>query len=106
MPNTADHRAEMHRLATQRRDAGKPIWDRRINLRDVWRNQDMTFEERRDAVVRRLRSSGWMATHEDGDILHQLVEELAEAQDADEFDAPWDAIYDEADYDRVWIVTF
>ena len=32
--------------------------------------------------------------------------ELAEAENADRFDGVWEAIYDEADYDRVWIDTF
>jgi len=34
------------------------------------------------------------------------VDELADAETGDDFDAPWDALYDEADLDRVWIATF
>lgn len=105
MPDTAEHRAEMHQLATERRTAGKPVWDRKIRLADVFHNEDMTFEQRRDAIVARLRGSNWLKGRDEGDTLVMLVEELADARDADEFDGPWDAIYDEADYDRVWIET-
>lgn len=104
MPDTADHRADMYRLAVERRNAGRPVWEYTINLADVFHNDDMTFEQRRDAIVSRIRNSGWPSTG--SYTLRQLVDELAEAQDTDEFDGPWDLIYDEADADRVWIQTF
>ncbi len=106
MPDTADHRVEMHRLVTQRRAEGKPIWDRKIQLRDVFHNDGMAFDQRRDAIVRRIRSSGWLDGRDDSDNLVLLVEELAEVEDADALDNVWSDIYDEADYDRVWIGTF
>lgn len=80
------------------------VWLLTINLRDVWRNEGMTFEQRRDAIVTRIRNSGWIT--EDHYTLGDLVDELADAVNTDAFDAVWDLIYDHADADRVWIATF
>ena len=60
MPDSVEHRVEMHRLATERRSQGKPIWDRKIRLADVFHNDALTFEQQRDAIVKRIRSSGWI----------------------------------------------
>src|ERR1700748_2911454 len=105
MPDTVEHRVEMHQLASERRAAGTPVWDRRIDVSSVFRNEELAYEERRDAIVKIIRDSPWFKQYDEGDELPQLVEELAEAAE-DEFRFPWDAIYDIADYDRVWIATF
>lgn len=105
MSNTVEHKVEMFRLAQERLAAGKPVWDRKIRLADVFRNEAMTFEERRDAIVARLRASMWFKGYDEYDELPQLVEELSEVPDADAFDCVWDCIYDVADTDRVWIGT-
>ncbi len=109
MPRTVDHIVETHRVAQARRDVGQPIWAHRIDVSHVFHNEDMTFEQRRDAIVRILRASPWLR-EDTGNLMHlwtlqELVDELAETRDGDEFDGPWDALYDEADYDRVWIRT-
>jgi hypothetical protein len=106
MPDTAEHRADMHQLATERRAAGKPVWAHKINLADVFHNDDLTFEQKRDTIVRRIRATAWFKQYDDWADLPQFVEELADAADGDEFDGPWDCIYDIADADRVWIATF
>lgn len=106
MPNTPDHKAEMYRLAQERRKAGKPSWEHKINLADVFHNDSLTFEERRDAIVRRIRETAWFKGYGEFDSLPQLVEELADTENASEFDGPWEWIYDIADADRVWIATF
>jgi hypothetical protein len=105
MPDTAEHRADMFQLAADRRKAGKPIWDRKIRLADVFHAGHLTFERRRDLIAARLRASAWLTGRDEFDDLVLLVDDLAEAEDADEFDAVWDAIYDAADEDRVWIET-
>ncbi len=79
-------------------------WLLTINVADVFRNEDMTFEQRRDAIVQRIHASGWIA--EDDYTLGDLVDELGDAADTDDFDAVWDEIYNQADADRVWIATF
>lgn len=106
MPDTAEHRADMYALAQERRKAGKPTWAHKINLADVFHNDEMTFEEKRDAIVRRIRATTWFKDYDEYDDLPQLVEELADAEDTDAFDGVWDCIYDIADADRVWIATF
>lgn len=98
MPRTIEHIVEMHRLAQDRKANGRPIWDRKINLTGVFHNNDLTFEQRRDAIVRILRASAWMKERAE-------VDNLAYAEDTEEFDGWWDELYDEADYDRVWIAT-
>lgn len=105
MPNTPEHKADMYALARQRQAAGLPVWDRKISLADVFHNEAMTFEQRRDAIVKRLRASAWLAGRDESDELVCAVNELADAEDGDEFDGPWDLIYDIADEDRVWIGT-
>ena len=105
MPDTADHRAEMHHLVRERLRARKPVWEREISVAEVFHNDTMTFAEIRDAVVQTLRSSAWFKSKDECDDLPQLVEELSDTQDTSDFDAVWSAIYDEADADRVWITT-
>jgi hypothetical protein len=106
MPNTAEHKADMFQLAMERRAAGKPVWAHKIRLADVWRNENMTFEERRDVIVRRIRATTWFKSYDEFDDLPQFVEELADAEDTDAFNSAWDCIYDIADADRVWIAIF
>lgn len=105
MPRSVEHIVETHSIARQRRDAGQPIWDRRIQLGDVFHNDALSFEEKRDVIVARIRKSGWLDAYDEYDELPQLVEELSETTDGNDFDGPWDAIYDYADTDRVWIAT-
>jgi hypothetical protein len=100
MPDTPEHRARMHQLARQARRADRPPWDRVIRL-PHFHDETMTFEQRRDATVEIIRQSGWRS---DG-RLEELLEELAGAIDAEDFDSAWDEIYDLADEDRVWIDT-
>ena len=106
MPDTADHRADMYRLSRERIAAGKPSWEHHINLRDVFHNDDLPFEQKRDAIIRRIRATTWFKDcHQDDDLVY-LVEELAETEDATSFDDLWRDFYDIADADRVWIATF
>ncbi len=77
-------------------------WNLTVNLGDVFRNEDMPFEDRRDAIVARLQDTGWP---DDNFTVAALLDELAEAEGIADFDDVWDAIYDEADADRVWIDT-
>lgn len=78
------------------------VWRRRLNLGHVFHNDDLTFEQRRDRIVSVLERSGWAIDNPD---VGALLDELGETEDADHFDEVWNAIYDEADRDRVWIET-
>ncbi len=108
MPRDVDHIVETHQLARQRVAAGLPVWAHTINLKDVWRNDNYTFPERRDVIVARLRRSNWFTGRDTSgfDELGEVVANLADAEDGTEFDEWWDELYDHADRDRVWIATF
>lgn len=80
-------------------------WKHTLNLKDLFHNEQLTFEQSRDAIVKRLRNSVWFKGKSEFDDLPQAVTELSETSDEQEFDEVWDAIYDEADADKVWIVT-
>ena len=69
MPDTADHRADMYALGQQRLKAGKPMWESKISVADVFHSDAMTFTEIRDAVVRRLRASAWFKSKDEYDDL-------------------------------------
>jgi hypothetical protein len=80
-------------------------WDHELRLGDVFHNEEMTFEDRRDAIVARIRKARWY--DEDDIALWEAVDGLANAEDTDEFDAWWDAFYDWCDAGkRVWVETF
>ena len=105
MPDTAEHRADMFRLSRERIAAGKPSWEHRVSLEDIFHNEELTFEEKRDGIIRRIRATAWFkGCHQDDDLVY-LVEELAETEDATSFDSLWSDLYDIADADRVWIAT-
>lgn len=102
MPRTVDHIVETHRIARARRKAGQPIWAHRVDVSDIFHNEALTFKQRRDHIVTRLRASAW---HRNSETVQELTDELADAQNGDELDGPWDGLYDEAAHDRVWIRT-
>jgi hypothetical protein len=105
MTTSPDHRAEMFKAAQARRKLGLSAWAFTVRFSPVFHDETLTFEERRDQLVGILRRSKWFKSREDGGVLHAIAEGLAGADDVDEFDGWWDELYDEADYDRVWIVT-
>ncbi len=72
-------------------------------VKDAINDDDLSFEETRDRVVSALRSSSWFRSADEYHDLPDLVEELAETVEVEEFDAVLEAIYDGADYDRAWI---
>lgn len=78
-------------------------WKHKVDLSDVWADESLTFEQRRDAIVRRLRAGAWTRYDLEG-TLDCLLDELAEAENEDDFNAVWAWVYDWADADkRLWI---
>ena len=71
-------------------------WLRTIRLPE-FHAAGLTFLARRDAIVARLRASRWPEANL---TVAELVDELAQAGDEEEFDDAWDALYDEADAAR------
>lgn len=81
-----------------------PYWGLTIDLKDVF-HSDLPFPSIRDEVVARINRSGWLdQSYAPAELLMALFE-LQDAQDADDFDVYWNAVYDIADVDRVWIAT-
>ncbi|MFC4373311.1 hypothetical protein ACFO5K_04280 [Nocardia halotolerans] len=84
------------------------MWDEKVDLSATFHNPDMTFIERRDAIVARLKRTRWFKTadqHEFDGVHDIIAEHLAHAEDTEEWDGWWDELYDLADYARVWIGT-
>lgn len=108
MARSVEHLVAVHQLVVERRDIGKPAWARTIDLSRVFHDETLSFEERRDALVRRLKASRWFreADQAEFDGVYDIVtDHLAYAEDSEEWDDWWDELYDLADFDRVWIKT-
>jgi hypothetical protein len=104
MPRTVDHIVDMHQLAQGRRKAGLPIWAETIDISDFW-NDDIPEMVKRDRIVERIKASRWYRDRDSAgfDERGEAVENLAEADDEDEFNGWFDQLYDYWDYDRVWV---
>ena len=118
MADTAEHRVHCHQLATARRAQGRPSWEGRLNLTDVFHNDALTLTQKRDAIVARIkhlaaykRAADIVVNHMDSDdywdaeSIVELVDEMAVVETVKDFDAVWDAFYDWADEARIWIAT-
>lgn len=81
-------------------------WKTTVRLQDVFHDTNLSFEARRDAIVKRIRFSNWDFHSEDWDAVEEVLDNLAVATDVQQFDAWWTDIYEYADRDRVWIATF
>lgn len=77
-------------------------WRRTVAVHPEFHDPGLDFPTRRDAIVARLRDSGWPATNP---AVADLVDQLARTGDEAEFDITWNEIYDTADADRTWIDT-
>lgn len=82
-------------------------WKHKLELSDLFHNEQFSFEQRRDAIVERIKAQPWYAPAErgDDDELWWIIDELADTDNADYFDKVWDAFYDWADSVRVWVNT-
>jgi hypothetical protein len=78
-------------------------WNHRLHLGDIFHNDDLTFEAKRDEIVRRIKAARWY--REGGYTIESIVEELAAAEDAAAFDDAWGLFYDWCDGERVWVET-
>lgn len=84
-------------------------WKKKVELGDVWNNEELEFTERRDVIVRRLKILAPWAARQDAQYspdltFAELVEDLADCEDYDEFNLAWDELYDWADQGkRLWI---
>lgn len=80
-----------------------PKWHYTFHIGELFHNDALTFEERRDAIMRRMRQQPWFAQFDSDEC---ITEDLETATDPDEWDEWWDQFYDWADRKRVWVNTF
>jgi hypothetical protein len=105
MVRTVEGIVEAHRIASRRRKSGRRIWDLTLDLSPWFHNEELTFEQRRDAIVNKIRRSPWPNKNEE---VIDILEELAEVETSEEFNEILGDLYDIADlYEdyRVWIKT-
>jgi hypothetical protein len=81
-----------------------PDWKYHLELEDLWDlTTSMPFEDRRDAIVRRVRDADF---YDETDIvLRNIVNDVASAADLLEFDRHWDYVRWWADDHSVWLCT-
>ena len=127
MSRTIDSILDCHKIASTRRDAGIPIWDKKIDIKHVLRiDQSNTTPEHVTVVSKRiahLLRSGLpkkYLDHTNVDFyeaeLHSVIDDMENSSveefafDAENGVSPVDmlndwltVIYDWADYNRVWL---
>lgn len=79
-------------------------WFDEVDLRGTWKRGGVEWKETRDEVVKIMRGSNWMGWTT-SDLADELDAMLC-AQTVDEFNMAWDAMYNIADAERVWIRIF
>jgi len=78
-------------------------WLYTLKLNDIFHNDDMPFEQKRDAIVRRIKAQKFWDP--DNFELSDVMEGLEQADDVSEFDEAWGDFYDYADRERIWVET-
>ena len=81
-------------------------WKYTVDLKDVWRNWEIPFRDQRDQIIARIRESAWARETGDPVMFGFLIRHLERAENAQQFDAIFSAVYNLADDERVWIETF
>ena len=107
MPRTIGHISDMHRIRTERVNAGLPVWKGTLRIKQHLTGDDdfdgEEFRAARDAIVAAIRKHSWYTGKDAFGELHEVVRDLADSDDSDTFDYWLDELYDLADYDRIWI---
>lgn len=118
MPRTIESILAAHEAATQRRKAGRPIWDHSLRIKHLLNesSSDERAQELGAEVAKILRASSWLkreqaliAADPENAGLHvtseieDLADELADVTTLEHFNEALDELYDLADAHRVWI---
>jgi hypothetical protein len=75
-------------------------WLLRLDVSDIFRNEDIPLRQRFAEIARRVRALNPLDSY-----LQEIAERIEDAQDVDEFDEAWDEFYDWADHERCWVET-
>lgn len=81
-------------------------WILTVDLKDVWKNDDLDFPEQVKQIVHRIKVSGWRGLTYSAERFDMMVAELGRSESFADFNFTWEAVYDLADQDRIWIATF
>lgn len=121
MPRTIDSIVENHQVARERRNAGKPVWDHRINIKEIlFRNRLNETNEHAATVGNELSTllkqsvpKAWLdiSSPDFDDDIDNYIDWLShlkgagEAQGAvlEDLNSILDQLYDWADHKRVWL---
>ncbi len=105
--SSAEHKVVVHQLVTERKKAGKPVWEYTLDLSFIELDPDENWEAYRDQVAIAIKNSSWYAAKggDEDTPLWVLWDEFKDAETREHGGYVFDALYDEADYDRCWIKT-
>lgn len=104
--SSVEHKVAIHQLVTERKKAGKPVWEYTLDLSFIELDPDKNWEAYRDQVAIAIKNSSWFAAKGEQDSeLWTLWDEFKDAEDREHGNHVFNALYDEADYDRCWIKT-
>lgn len=84
-----------------------PRWKHTLDIKAIWESEELSFPEKGAAIVEKIKAAPFYPGA-DGDDLEMIVEELEDAAKEDDeywFDQAWNAFYDWADAERVWVKT-
>ena len=83
-------------------------WQGLVNVADLWKDDEMPFDNKRDLIVGRIKSLPQYVEDQESDefdeALWLIVDEMSGVEEEDEFDYVWDSFYDWCDAERIWVV--
>lgn len=124
MPRTIESIVENHRVAAERRAAGKPVWDRNIDVKAILQEDQSNdsnehaaeVANRIGALIRSRVPAAWLDWNSDDldEDLTQIVEGMealkpdsyegeADFTPLDDLNSMLDQLYNWADGKRVWL---
>lgn len=87
-------------------------WRHKVDVSKWFQDDTLSFEDQRDGIVGELSRvlGGQNVVRDVGErtfvLLTDIIQDLTEAEDEDEFNGYWTDLYNWADDNLVWIGTF
>lgn len=103
---------DCHKMATERRKAGKPIWDGTVKIKHLFENLDSDSDTYEQDIAKAANKIAEIFINQFGED-HPLfgldmsltIEAMRDAKESEEEDFNWwlENIYDWCDYHRIWV---